>query len=200
MNASARSSIANVTSPPAPAPWCSRPACCPSCGATSSRSAVARSRTTLRIALTAGRALAQLHVDGLGLAVAKDLDVHGVTRVVLGDQLRQVGLVDDLVTVDGGDHVAAGPDLLSLEVDRLVGRLDARLVGRAASDHLRDDGAVVAWQAEALRQLWIERLRRDPDVRVLDLAVLAQLVERVGDEADRHRKADSLVAARVGAD
>src|SRR3954447_21648736 len=122
MNASARSSIAKVTSPPAPAPVCSRPAWRPSSGATSSRSAVARSTTTLRIAVTgsalaAVRPLAQLHVDGLRLAVAQDLDVNGVTRVVVGDQPRQVGLVDDLVAVDRGDDVAPGPHLLTLEVD-----------------------------------------------------------------------------------
>src|SRR3954447_4999792 len=110
MNASARSSIAKVTSPPAPAPACSRPAWRPSSGATSSRSAVASSTTTLRIAgmLAAARPLAQRHVDGLGLAVAQDLDVHRVARLMTGDHLWQIRFVDDLLAVDRRDHVAAG--------------------------------------------------------------------------------------------
>src|SRR6266498_5279727 len=125
MNASARSSMAKVMSPPAPAPACSRPAWRPSSGATSSRSAVASSRTTLRIARALGAvgALAQLHVDGLGLLVADDLDLHRVARVVSGDQPREVVLLDDLVAIDSRDHVAPDVDLLTLEVDLLVGFL-----------------------------------------------------------------------------
>src|SRR5215211_3781985 len=159
MNASARSSMAKVMSPPAPAPACSRPAWRPSSGATSSRSAVARSRTTLRIAsaLAAVGALAQLHVDGLRLAVADDLDLHRVARVVAGDQLGQVGFVDDLVAVDRRDHVAADIDLLTLEVDLLVGVLQPGLIGGAVRDHLRDQGSAVDRQVQTLGELRIDR-------------------------------------------
>ena len=54
---------------------------------------VIRLRGAARIAL---RPLAELHVHVLVLTVPNDLQRHRVARVVLGDQLRQVGFADDL--------------------------------------------------------------------------------------------------------
>src|SRR3954453_16837781 len=117
MNASARSSMAKVTSPPAPAPACSLPAWRPSSGATSFRSSVASwiatSRRSARGIPLAGRALAQRDVDRLLLAVADDLDLDRVAGIVVGDQPREVGLVDDLLAIDRRDHVSTGIHLLA---------------------------------------------------------------------------------------
>src|SRR5436190_1773190 len=119
MNASARSSIAKVMSPPSPAPAWALPAWPPRWGATRSRIAAASSSATrwgacpraISTPLTAARrALAQLHVQVLGVTVADDLDGHGVAGLVAGDDLREVVLGDDLVPVDRDDHVP--PDVV----------------------------------------------------------------------------------------
>src|SRR5436190_15239058 len=205
MNASARSSIAKVMSPPSPAPAWALPAWPPRWGATCSRIAAASSSATrwgacpraISAPLTAARrALAQLHVQVLGLAVADYLDGHGVARLVAGDDLREVVLGDDLVPVDRDDHVTAGVDLLPLEPDLLVGAAQARVVRGPPWDHLGDQGARVRRQVQPIRELRIERLGGDADVCVLDAAVGAKLVERLRREADRDREADPLIAAR----
>src|SRR5918992_1412208 len=123
MNDSAISSMAKVTSPPSPSPECSRPAWLPSSGSTRSRSARARSvtvsRTRFLSAHSAGlaaagqgvRALLELDGDLLAVAVGVDhLEGHLLTRLVLGDQHRQVALLDQLLAVDGDDHIAAPRD------------------------------------------------------------------------------------------
>src|SRR5215211_2010168 len=137
MNDSARSSMANVTSPPAPEPACSLPAWPPSSGATSSRSAVASSRARRRgeslalanaTASSAGRALVQGHVDGLLLPVADDSNIDRVPWIVARDQPRKVRLLDDLLAVDRGDVDSAYIDLLSLEPDLLIGAMNPVLI------------------------------------------------------------------------
>src|SRR5919201_981998 len=151
MKDSARSSIANVTSPPAPAPACARPAGWPSSGATSSRKPVASSIETLRGSpvIKCGRAgsaagpLAQRHLDGLVLAVADDSDVDGVARVMACDQLRKVRFLHDLLTVYRCDDVAAHVHRLTLEPDPLVGAAQACLVRRPSWNHLRDQRSAV---------------------------------------------------------
>src|SRR5215210_1611407 len=116
MNASARSSIANVTSPPSPSPAWSRPAWLPSSGSTCSRSASARSRARTRgeVELTKSgrvRALAERDFDVLVLAVADDLERHLVTGIEQRDHPREVALANQWLAVDRDDHVASGVDL-----------------------------------------------------------------------------------------
>src|SRR5687767_10040317 len=99
MNDSARSSIAKVTSPPGPcaaALVCSRPSWLPSTGRTSPRSAIAssaaRSATAWRsISGLPGRllgALAEGHLDLLGVPVVEDLERDRVARRLERDQSR----------------------------------------------------------------------------------------------------------------
>ena len=185
MHASARSSIAKVTSPPSAAPGVVAAGVVAELGQTSSRSALARSRTSSRgaaalvnptsrrtrpLAAALGRSPSFTSTVWV-LAVADDLERHGVTRVVVRDQLREVGFADDLVPVDRDDHVATRRRLWPWKLICLVRRLEARVVGRAAVDHLGDQRAGVGRQAEPIGELGIERLGGDADVRVLDLAV-----------------------------
>ena len=114
----------------------------------------------------------------------------------LGDQPRQVGLAHDRLAVHGHDHVAAGVDLLALEVDRLVGGLDAGVIGGPPVGHGRDQRAGFDVEVQLIGELRVERLGRDPDEGVVDRAVVAKLLERAQREVDGHRVADALVAAR----
>ena len=116
--------------------------------------------------------------------------------LVLRDQLREVGLADDLVAVDRDDHVASRRGPQALELDLLVPRLDARVVGRAPLDDLGHQRAGVDRKPEPIGELRIERLGGDADVGVLDAPVGAELVERALDQVDRDREADPLVASR----
>ncbi len=85
-------------------------------------------------------------------------------------------------------------------MDRVVAGLKAGVVGGAALLDLADQRAGVGVDVELVGELRIERLRGDADVGVLDLAAIAQLVDRALGEVDRHREADALVTARGGVD
>src|SRR5215210_2660753 len=174
--------MAKVMSPPAPAPACARPEWPPSWGATSSRSAAASSSAIFRGApgvatrssgsARAGGPLAQLHVEVLSLAVPDDLERNRVARARAGDQPGQIGLRHDLVPVDGHDHVAARLHLLALEADLLVGAAQPCLVCGSAREHPGHQRPGLRGDAEAIGELWIERLTGDADVGVLDRPVL----------------------------
>lgn len=97
--------------------------------------------------------LGQLHVDRLPLSVADDLELDRVSRLEPGDDLRQVGLRHDLPPVDGHDDVAAHVVRNRLEVDLLVPRHDAGVLGRAAGLDPLDDRACLGVHVELFSEL-----------------------------------------------
>ena len=136
------------------------------------------------------------------LAVADDLERDLVARVEPRDDPRQVGVVDRscspstaMITSPPVGHLAA------LEAD-----LARRRAWRPASSAgppgttSATSAAGVGVDAEPLGELRVERLGGDADVGVVDLAVVAQLVDRALGEVDRDREADPLVAAGGGLD
>ena len=88
-------------------------------GSTSSRSAAARSMQSCAdqglAATRSGRGSSSTSIS-LVLAVAEDLERHGLARPLARDQLGQVALALQLGAVDGDDHVAARLDLRALEL------------------------------------------------------------------------------------
>ena len=97
------------------------------------------------------------------------------------------------MAVDRDDQVAADLDGEALEGLALVAALESRVVGRPAVDGARDQRTGVGPQVELVVQLRPDRLGGDAEVRVLDLAVLAELLERIADRVRRDREADAGV-------
>ena len=113
---------------------------------------------------------------------------------------REVVVLEHRLAVDGDHDVAAGLHPLELE-GVLAGRaLQARVVGGAAVDHVGDQGAGLGVEPEMLGELRVERLAGHAEIRVLDLAVGLELVERVADRGHRDREADAGVAPRARGD
>jgi hypothetical protein len=125
-----------------------------------------------------------------------DLQGDLVARLVVGDQVGELGRVLHRLAGDLGDDVAARAVGLGLEVDRAAAAAQPRLLGGPAGRDLLHPGARVDIEIEAIDELRVQLDRRDPEIGVLRLAALAQHVERALDRVDRHREADALAAAR----
>ena len=82
-----------------------------------------------------GRTLADRHVHVQFLVLAHQVDLHRRPRLDLRDDVQQARGVGDRVVVDADEDVA---------------RLDARLVGRSALQHARDDRARFLRQARTI--------------------------------------------------
>ena len=145
-------------------------------------------------------ALAEGHLDLLAVTVAEDLERHPVARLEGRDAARQVFGPQHLVALDREDHVAAGGDREALEADFAVAALEPRLVGGPVGDDFGEQPAVVGVEVELVGELRVERLGRDADVGVFDLAVLFELGDRALDRRDRDREADPVVGAGFGLD
>ena len=105
----------------------------------------------------------------------------------------------DLLAVDLCDHVAAEPEAGAFDRRRGVAALDARLVGRAALDDFVDEHAFFDRQLQRLGQVGGDAAAADPEVGVLDFAVLLDLLHDFARGVDRHREADADVAAAAAA-
>ena len=205
MRASARSSIAKVTSPPSASPAWARPAWAPSCG----QHLLAQRRreldAELRIAVItapavrrSARAAAPARPRSPARSPSRMISSVTVSPGPLaGDQLGEVALALELVAVDGDDHVAAGLDRGALE--GLAGRPSPRRPASSAgppSTTSEIRAPVSASSPSSSASCGQSALGRDPEVGVVDVAVLAQLVEREADRAGRDREADARVGAR----
>src|SRR6185295_1225903 len=129
----------------------------------------------MRARRSAGRTFAERDLDLAALAVAEDLHRHHVPRLVGGDYLREIVGLDDLAAVDGEDHVAPRFVLRGLEAEIAVAPAQAGFLRGAAGDDFGDQAAVVGVEAELAGELWVEGLRRDPDVGVFGLAGALEL-------------------------
>ena len=208
MNASARSSIANVTSPPAPSPAARRRARGPrggrACGSTSSRSAsgqLARrappapgGRVIWRyLGVCSGRSPSVTSTSSVSPPSRMTSSGHRVARACLSEIRRaRSASSTSLLAVDRDDHVAADGDLR---------RPGSAAPGRRPRCPRRRRGCRGRPRRSARRcsasmssrsaSCGIEGLGRDPDVGVLGLAVVAQLVDRAlapGPPAPRSRR------------
>src|SRR3954453_22034862 len=83
----------------------------------------------------AERTVAELDLDDLGLAVAVDLDVGHLAGLELGDRGREVVGVDDRLSADLGDHVAAARERRSLKDLTAQSAVQAGVCGRPARRH-----------------------------------------------------------------
>src|SRR5262249_24042188 len=129
--------------------------------------------------------LAQADLDVLALAVAPDLDRDLRTRLDRRHRPREVvGIVHRRVA-QPRDDVAAGAELAPPGRRAVRAAAQAGLRRGAAGAHALHPGAVLDRQVEALHELGIQRDRLDAQVRVADLAAVAQLGDRALGDVDR---------------
>src|SRR6478609_5553299 len=158
-----------------------------------------RRRPRVRI-LVRLRALAETERQVDAGVPALDCEVGYLTRAEVRDNPRNVLRTDDLLAVDGHDHVAVPREV---EPERLSVRgrfAEAGPVGRASLDDARHDGALRDRIAEPMRERGSQVGRLDTDIGVGDRAVGDQLVHRASRGVDRDREADAFRLAARAAD
>src|SRR4051812_41958840 len=112
----------------------------------------------------AERALGELDLERLGLAVAVDLDVGGLAGLEAGDRAREIVRARDRFVTELRDDVAAARELGALEDLAPAAAADAGLRRRTARRHLLHPDALFDVQPEVLDELRVEPDRGHAEV------------------------------------